>query len=78
VRHASARHCAVRLSVEEPNLVVEVSDDGQGMVPHSSPGVGLHSMRERAEELGGTIWIDSTPGTGTVVRAQLGLGTTER
>jgi signal transduction histidine kinase len=78
VRHADAQECTVRLSVEEAHLVVEVSDNGRGMLPHYRPGVGLHSMRERAEELGGTISIDSAPDIGTVIRAQLVLGGTER
>ena len=34
-------------------------------------GVGLHSMRERAEELGGTLVVEGAPGGGTVVRAEL-------
>lgn len=58
VRHARARRCEVRLRLEESSsshLQVEVSDDGIGLPPVHRPGIGLHSMRERAEELGGSL-----------------------
>ncbi|WP_405977205.1 sensor histidine kinase [Streptomyces sp. NBC_00158] len=72
VRHARAgrAHAAVVLTPEA--VTVEVTDDGSG-VPAGVPadaGVGLRSMAERAEELGGTFDLVST-GTGTVVRAVL-------
>ncbi|SNY64781.1 Histidine kinase-, DNA gyrase B-, and HSP90-like ATPase [Paractinoplanes atraurantiacus] len=69
-RHSGARSAVVRLSVDEDRLVVEVSDDGHGRTHCVRPGVGLTSMRERAEELGGTLEV--TSGTeGTRVRATL-------
>ena len=71
VRHASARRCTVRLSVNE-HLEIEVSDDGSG-IGKSIPGVGLSSMRERADELGGSCSVAAANGGGTVVRAELPL-----
>jgi signal transduction histidine kinase len=63
--------------------VLEVTDDGRGM-PESfgrqaahgkAPlGVGLAGMRERVEQLGGQIKIESTPGQGTTVRVTLPAG----
>ena len=76
VRHAGARRCAVRLArdVAAGTLCIEIEDDGRGLGPNHRSGVGLSSMRERAEELGGTFAIEPIPGGGTRVRAQLPLG----
>jgi signal transduction histidine kinase len=73
VRHADARNCEVHLSLEdEPEaLNLEVSDDGRGMGEDHRSGVGLSSMRERAEELGGSCVVESAPSGGTRVKAQL-------
>ncbi len=72
VRHANAGICQVRISVGN-GLLLEVSDDGAGIAtPHHS-GVGLHSMRERAAELGGTCTAEPRKGGGTVVTARLPL-----
>ncbi len=55
------------------SLHVRVQDTGVGLAPAAAPGVGLSSMRERAEELGGTCTVTSTAGTGTLVEAMLPL-----
>ena len=52
-------------------LVVTVSDDGTGVVVARPDGVGLGSMRSRAEEIGGAFELSATPGTGTTVTARL-------
>jgi signal transduction histidine kinase len=52
-------------------LTVRVADDGCGSVAARPGGVGLSSMRERAEAVGGTLRIDATPGSGTRVLAVL-------
>jgi signal transduction histidine kinase len=72
-RHARAQGCRVRLAVDGPDLLVEVIDDGQGMPVERRHGVGLHSMRERAAELGGICTVESRAGMGTTVRARLPL-----
>jgi signal transduction histidine kinase len=69
-RHAGARHCRLSLAVA-PRVVLEVQDDGVGGA-RPGAGVGLSSMRERAEEIGGSLQVDSVPGGGTLGRAQLG------
>jgi signal transduction histidine kinase len=62
----------VHLLLERSDLlVVEVADDGRGLPATRRAGVGLRSMRERAEELGGTLVIRSRTVGGTVVRAEL-------
>jgi len=72
VRHAGARQAAVRLAMEWPDvLVVEVTDDGRGLPAVRRAGVGLRSMHERAEELGGTLFVNAQPQGGTSVRATL-------
>ena len=71
VRHAHATICQVRLSVVEGTLYVEVTDDGVGMAAGQQAGVGLHSMRERAAELGGKCHIQPGPRGGTQVCASL-------
>jgi signal transduction histidine kinase len=69
-RHADAQFCSVRLSVQPDALLVEISDDGQGIDGHRI-GVGLHAMQERAAELGGICRITSARGRGTIVAARL-------
>ena len=43
-------------------LTIEVIDNGVGLPPERTPGVGLQAMRERAEELGGSFEISSPEG----------------
>ncbi|WP_028065690.1 sensor histidine kinase [Solirubrobacter soli] len=70
--HSGARACGVRLEVHTL-VAIEVSDDGDGLPEDYRPGLGLHSMRERAAELGGTCAIEPRRPCGTRVRAQLPL-----
>src|SRR5215204_3063314 len=79
VRHAKAGRCEVRLSVEDATgaLRLEVIDDGAGIPEERVAGVGLSSMRERAEELGGTLEVEPGPQGGTRVLARLPLPTLE-
>jgi PAS domain S-box-containing protein len=72
VKHAAAGRVDVRIGPADDNpatLVVEIADDGCGFDPAATtPGLGLVSMRERAERLGGQLTVTARPGTGTVVR----------
>ncbi|MGI8909968.1 MAG: sensor histidine kinase [Rubrobacteraceae bacterium] len=74
-RHAGARACLVRLSPDERGgeLQLEVTDDGVGVPEDRRAGVGLSSMRERAEELGGTLTVGPVSTGGTSVLARLPL-----
>jgi signal transduction histidine kinase len=73
LRHAEAQTCLVTLSYDEPAalLTVAVTDDGCGLPPEPRAGVGLASMRERAEELGGSCSVEPRAGGGTRVWATL-------
>jgi signal transduction histidine kinase len=73
-KHAAAGRVELRLMPEAGGLVLEVCDDGRGFDPGAAfPGhLGLRSMRERIERLGGRFEIDSAAGRGTRVRAYLG------
>jgi signal transduction histidine kinase len=73
VRHARASHCSIRIRLDEEagTLIVEVEDDGRGIRDEDSAGVGMISMRERTEELGGWCTVESVVGGGTLVRALL-------
>lgn len=70
-KHADARTCHVRLRVNETAFLVEVEDDGRGMTPGQTSGVGFASMRERARELGGLLEIRTAPNAGTHIVACL-------
>jgi len=71
LRHARARCISVSLRFGHEATSLEVADDGIGFDPAAirrSGGQGLQGMAERAEQLGGTLTVDSTPGTGARVR----------
>jgi signal transduction histidine kinase len=73
VKHAHAQRISLALRVEANHLVIDETDDGVGFDPAAIyPGhLGLLSMRERAERLGGILEIASGPGQGTRVRARI-------
>jgi two-component system, NarL family, sensor kinase len=73
-RHAGARTCHIRLSLEDETLDLTIEDDGRGIPSQRPRGVGLLSMRERAQELGGTLQVESQKGVGTKITARLPLG----
>jgi signal transduction histidine kinase len=79
-RHAHAKSCRARLSVDRGRgvLELEVTDDGMGMPEDRQAGVGMSSMRERAEELGGTLVVEPGLEGGTRVLARLPLPASEQ
>jgi signal transduction histidine kinase len=72
VRHADARHARVTLAGRRGRLLVTIADDGRG-IACARAGVGLTSIRHRAEAAGGTLSVRSAPGGGTEVRVCLPL-----
>ena len=77
VRHAQASTCSIRIRLDEEAraLSLEVEDDGRGIRDDDRAGVGMISMRERTEELGGRCTVKSLSGNGTLVKALLPLQT---
>jgi signal transduction histidine kinase len=75
LRHAHARSCRIGLTLmdEPPTLHLEICDDGRGLPAGYHTGVGLGSMRERAQELGGECAIKTVATGGVRVSAQLPL-----
>jgi signal transduction histidine kinase len=70
-RHSGARRAKISLAMEDDWLVVAVADDGIGIPEHAVPGFGLASMRERADELGGSLRLRTADAGGTIVEARL-------
>jgi signal transduction histidine kinase len=68
-RHAEASNVRVELASDQRWLTGSVADDGRGAAELVTPPghLGLRTMRERAEVLGGVAAVRSTPGEGTVV-----------
>ncbi len=75
IKHAHAHQCWIHLQVlaYPSRLQMTIEDDGRGLPKLIVPNVGLHSMRERAEELGGTFSIQSRPKGGTSIIVSLPL-----
>jgi signal transduction histidine kinase len=67
-RHAGTNSAAVRLLFEPDRVTLEVEDNGVGFGPKRGRGMGLVSMRERAEMVNGKIEFLSGRGGGTLVR----------
>jgi signal transduction histidine kinase len=76
LRHAASERVAISLGAEDDErLVLEVSDDGVGFEPADpelrSTRLGLSSMEERAQRIGGRFEIRSASAAGTTVRLEL-------
>jgi signal transduction histidine kinase len=72
-RHSGAKHANVSTTQNADKIHVEVSDDGKGFLAERVRGMGILGMEERVRRLGGTFSIQSTPGKGTTVTAELPL-----
>ncbi len=75
VKHARAHRVEVRLETDAATLRLSICDDGLGFDPTGEfPGhLGLRSMRERAEKIGGVFRLDSAPGQGTFLQMEVGI-----
>jgi two-component system, NarL family, sensor kinase len=67
VKHSAATHASVQLLGHEQGLSLLIVDDGIGFNVHRVPsdGLGLLSMSERVQSVGGRLDIRSQPGSGT-------------
>jgi len=74
LKHAAASTVIVRITTEEGQVALEVEDNGQGFDPAAGTGgMGLNNIRDRAERLGGSAVVVSSPGEGTKVRVKVPL-----
>lgn len=70
-RHSRAAAVTLALHYDEGAVSLTIADDGQGFDQQAvAAGVGLASMRERIEALGGCLRVDSRPGAGTTINAR--------
>lgn len=72
-RHAAATSCHINVGHTHNELVIEVTDNGRGFSPQPNGGQGLHNIRRRAAELGGSAEFISALGRGATVRVRLPL-----
>lgn len=73
VKHAHANEICIELSAHEVSVELLIQDDGTGFdYPEQLAGFGLHTMRERAEEVGAELNIITHPQAGTCVRVVWG------
>jgi len=70
-KHARASRVAVTIGVDDAGLIVEVRDDGIGGAGANGTGSGLAGLADRVDALGGRLVVDSPPGHGTTVRAEI-------
>jgi signal transduction histidine kinase len=72
-KYARAKRASVRVSRANGGIVVEIADDGIGGAD-ASRGSGLRGLADRVEALDGRLRVESPPGAGTIVRAELPCG----
>jgi signal transduction histidine kinase len=77
IRHAQAHSCTIQFSLKQNGsggiLQIEIKDDGRGLPVDYEAGVGLRSMRERAEEVNGSCVVESVSNSGTRIHVHLPL-----
>jgi len=76
VKHSAAANATVRLEADRADIVLSVTDDGQGFDPlaeRTMKGVGLISMRERVGQVAGQMTLTSKPNQGTRIQVRVPL-----
>jgi signal transduction histidine kinase len=70
LKHSNAQHVWIDLCFSDVETILAIRDDGVGFTPtpEGNGGVGLASLKERAEKVGASLEIESMPGAGTKVR----------
>ncbi len=69
--HAEAKNAKVSVLQTADKISVEIVDDGHGFDPDRTRGMGILGMEERVRRLGGSFTVQSAPGKGTTVKAEL-------
>ena len=75
-RHASSRTASVTVAQDSEKIQVSIVDQGCGFETRQVRGLGLVGMDERVKRLGGSLTVESIPGQGTTVKAELPLPST--
>ena len=73
--HAEAKNAKVSVVQTADKIIVEIADDGRGFDPQRMRGMGILGMEERVRRLGGSLTIQSVPGKGATVKAELPIRT---
>ena len=76
LKHSEATRISVELRQSESSASLEISDNGLGFdtaVARQRGGLGLLGLEERAAAIGGLLFIDSHPGSGTLIRVEVPL-----
>ena len=71
--HSAAKNAKVTVVQSQDKITVQVTDDGAGFDPQRKRGMGILGMEERVRRLGGTFAIQSAPGKGATVSAEIPL-----
>ena len=78
-RHSQATHVEILLTYNTDVITLTIHDNGQGFQANSkNRGLGLHSMRERAESLGGELIVESRPGHGARLMCSVPVNSTRK
>jgi signal transduction histidine kinase len=80
LKHAAADTVIVYLRQSNKSIELEIVDDGVGFDPKVLPnggGIGLKNIRDRAENIGGSLIVSSQPGEGTSVKVTVQLKTVQ-
>jgi NarL family two-component system sensor histidine kinase LiaS len=75
-RHSGATRAGLRLDATPTQVTLDITDNGHGFAPAANgnaTGVGLHSMHERLDAIGGSLTVESDPATGTRLVARCPL-----
>jgi signal transduction histidine kinase len=73
-RHSHAKQVDISLDFSDTDLAVKIEDDGQGFdLGHKPNGIGLRTIIDRADEIGGQARVKSAPGKGTIILIDLPL-----
>jgi signal transduction histidine kinase len=74
VRHARASHVEIALAFERGGVALSIADDGVGMSegePGARVGFGMGNLRQRVDDVGGTLDVRSEPGGGTHIHVSV-------
>jgi PAS domain S-box-containing protein len=79
LKHSNAQHVWISLCFSPFETILTIRDDGIGFPPgaEGKGGMGLRSLRERADKIGATLQIETLPGAGTEIRVAVLLDSTE-